>query len=116
MHNSVFFLYLINDNLFSISRKATNMKPKVTLWQRAFLLLTLAIFSNFVQAQLKIGDNPYFHSKSSILELESTPSGFAAPQRFRILLPSVLLTPPDGMIIFLSTDKSLRLRSKAVVG
>lgn len=86
------------------------MKPKITLWQRALLLLSLAGSSTLVQAQLKIGDNPTSIQKSSILELESTRQGLLLP-RLSDTAAINLLTPPDGMIIFLSSDKSLRLRS-----
>lgn len=86
------------------------MKPKFTLWQRAFLLVALAGCSTLVQAQLKIGDNPTSIQKSSILELESTRQGLLLP-RLSDTAAINLLTPPNGMIIFLNTDQSLRLRS-----
>ena len=86
------------------------MKPKVTLWQRALLLLALAGFSTLAHAQLKIGDNPTSIQKSSILELESTRQGLLLP-RLSDTAAINLLTPPNGMIIFLNTDQSLRLRS-----
>lgn len=86
------------------------MKPKFTLWQRALLLLALAGSSTLVHAQLKIGDNPTSIQKSSILELESTRQGLLLP-RLADTTAINLLSPPDGMIIYLNTDKSLRLRS-----
>lgn len=86
------------------------MKPKVTLWHRALLLIALAASSTLVHAQLKIGDNPTSIQKSSILELESTRQGLLLP-RLADTAAINLLTPPNGMIIFLSTDQSLRLRS-----
>lgn len=73
----------------------------------AFLLLLTAIYS---QAQLKVGDNPTNIQKSSILELESSRQGLLLP-RLADTVAINALTPPDGMIIFLSADNSLRLRS-----
>jgi hypothetical protein len=72
-----------------------------------FLLLGLGLISN---AQLKIGDNPTNIQKSSILELESSRQGLLLP-RLADTVAINLLNPPDGMIIYLNTDKSLRLRS-----
>lgn len=48
--------------------------------------------------------------KSSILELESTRQGLLLP-RLSDTAAINALNPPDGMIIFLNADKSLRLRS-----
>ncbi|MGN6417332.1 MAG: hypothetical protein ACTHMC_07565 [Pseudobacter sp.] len=86
------------------------MKPKLTRWRRTLLLLAFAICSTFLHAQLKIGDNPTTIQKSSILELESTRQGLLLP-RLADTAAINLLTPPNGMIIFLSSDQSLRLRS-----
>lgn len=86
------------------------MKPKFTRWRRTLLLLAFAICSTFLHAQLKIGDNPTTIQKSSILELESTRQGLLLP-RLADTAAINLLTPPNGMIIFLSSDQSLRLRS-----
>lgn len=86
------------------------MKPKSTLWRRTLLLLAFAGCSTLVHAQLKIGDNPTTIQKSSILELESTRQGLLLP-RLTDTAAINLLTPPNGMIIFLSSDQSLRLRS-----
>jgi len=61
-------------------------------------------------AQLKVGDNPTNIQKSSILELESTRQGLLLP-RLADTAQINALTPSDGMIIYLNTDKSLRLRS-----
>jgi hypothetical protein len=63
-----------------------------------------------VNAQLKVGDNPTSIQKSSILELESTRQGLLLP-RLADTTAINALTPPDGMIIYLNTDNSLRLRS-----
>ena len=61
-------------------------------------------------AQLKVGDNPGTINKSSVLELESLRQGLLLTR-----IPDTTLAPlttaPDGMIIFLTTDKTLRVRS-----
>ena len=72
----------------------------------AFLLGTVMMAT----AQLKIGDNPTSIQKSSILELESTRQGLLLP-RLTDTVAINSLTPPDGMIIYLTADNSLRIRS-----
>lgn len=76
------------------------------------LLILLACTFAFktATAQLKIGDHPTTIQKSSILELESDRQGLLLT---RISDTSIIngFTPPDGMIIYLNTDNSLRLRS-----
>lgn len=91
------------------------MKIKSTLLSGKVLLL-LAMFLGstvLVNAQLKVGDNPTSIQKSSILELESTRQGLLLP-RLADTAQINLLTPPDGMIIYLNGDKSLRLRSNGM--
>lgn len=87
------------------------MKRMLTLVKKAsiflFFMLVMAIAA---KAQLKIGDNPTSIQKSSILELESSRQGLLLP-RLADTTAINALTPPDGMIIFLNSDKSLRLRS-----
>jgi hypothetical protein len=61
-------------------------------------------------AQLKVGDNPTSIQKSSILELESTRQGLLLP-RLADTVAINALNPPDGMIIYLNADHSLRIRS-----
>lgn len=73
----------------------------------AIALLGVSLVS---KAQLKVGDNPTSIHKSSILELESTRQGLLLP-RLADTTQINGLTPPDGMIIYLNSDKSLRLRS-----
>lgn len=81
------------------------------LFQKKALLSTaLILLSILINAQLKVGDNPTSIQKSSILELESTRQGLLLP-RLADTAAINLLTPPDGMIIYLIPDKSLRLRS-----
>ncbi|MBO9565708.1 MAG: hypothetical protein J7621_23230 [Niastella sp.] len=87
------------------------MKQKLTLLQKAALFLLVIIGSGITaNAQLKIGDNPTSIQKSSILELESSRQGLLLP-RLADTAAINALTPPDGMIIYLNSDKSLRLRS-----
>jgi hypothetical protein len=76
----------------------------------SFLLLSVTAFSITVSAQLKVGDNPTNIQKASILELESSRQGLLLP-RLSDTTAINSLNPPDGMIIYLNTDKSLRLRS-----
>ena len=83
-------------------------------FKRRFSFLFLLLFIGFLsQAQLKIGDNPTTIQKSSILELESTRQGLLLP-RLTDTTAINALTPPDGMIIYLTADNSLRLRSNGV--
>lgn len=77
-----------------------------TLILSFFALLTATL----TKAQLKIGDNPTNIQKSSVLELESTRQGLLLP-RLADTAAINALNPPDGMIIYLSSDNSLRLRS-----
>src|SRR4051794_27577212 len=62
-----------------------------------FILSAAAAFS-----QLKIGTNPTQINKSSILELESDRQGFLLP-RLADTVAINALTPPDGMLIYLSS-------------
>src|SRR5258705_8302781 len=73
-------------------------------------VIPLLLLTNIAQAQLKIGDNPTSIQKSSILELESSRQGLLLP-RLADTAAINALTPPDGMIIYLSSDKSLRIRT-----
>ncbi len=88
-----------------MQRLKTALSSKVTLLLLGFL--TIAVVSN---GQLKIGDNPTSIQKSSILELESSRQGLLLP-RLADTTSINALNPPDGMIIYLNTDNSLRLRS-----
>lgn len=78
--------------------------------RRIPLLVSFLFITFFASAQLKIGDNPTSIQKSSILELESTRQGLLLP-RLTDTAAINALTPPDGMIIYLTSDNSLRLRS-----
>lgn len=88
------------------------MKLKSTLLSSKGLLLVALLLGStvMVNAQLKVGDNPTNIQKSSILELESTRQGLLLP-RLADTTAINALTPPDGMIIYLNADNSLRLRS-----
>lgn len=86
-------------------KRFIRLERKIIILSFLFLLVgTLA------KAQLKIGDNPTSIQKASILELESTRQGLLLPRIADTALINAL-TPPDGMIIYLTTDNSLRLRS-----
>ena len=87
------------------------MSRTLTLLRKA-VLFSIVIFGTGIvaNAQLKVGDNPTNIQKSSILELESTRQGLLLP-RLADTTAINALTPPDGMIIYLNSDKSLRLRS-----
>ncbi len=87
-----------------IRRLPSSLKGKL---MSLLLLLLIGMAAN---AQLKIGDNPTSIQKSSILELESTRQGLLLP-RLADTAAINLLNPPDGMIIYLNADNSLRLRS-----
>lgn len=88
------------------------MNPVITIFSRkSYLLFGLFLLSGIMaEAQLKIGTNPTSIQKSSILELESTRQGLLLP-RLTDTAAINLLIPPDGMIIYLVPDKSLRVRS-----
>lgn len=77
------------------------------------LVVALLLLSAAAQAQLKVGDNPTSIQKSSILELESSRQGLLLP-RLADTASINALNPPDGMIIYLSADNSLRLRSNGI--
>src|SRR5688500_10892737 len=87
------------------------MKSFSVLFNRKTVMLASLLGTGMLaNAQLKVGDNPTSIQKSSILELESTRQGLLLP-RLTDTAAINALTPPDGMIIFLTTDKSLRIRS-----
>ncbi len=63
------------------------------------ILVTFTATSSY--AQLKVGTNPTQIQKSSILELESDKQGFLLP-RLTDTTAINALTPPDGMLIYLT--------------
>jgi hypothetical protein len=88
------------------------MKAFRTLFNQKAALMLVALLGTgmLAKAQLKVGDNPTNIQKSSILELESTRQGLLLP-RLSDTAAIDALTPPDGMIIYLTADNSLRIRS-----
>jgi len=88
------------------------MKTFNVLINRKLVLLFVFLLGTAMMAtaQLKIGDNTTTIQKSSILELESTRQGLLLP-RLNDTAAINALTPPDGMIIYLTADNSLRIRS-----
>lgn len=78
--------------------------------RQIIFLFILILTTGVVSAQLKIGDNPTSIRKSSILELESDRQGLLLT-RLADTAAINLLNPADGMIIYLNSDNSLRLRS-----
>lgn len=86
------------------------MRAISTLVSRKTFFIGCFMLLGFLgKSQLKIGDNPTSIQQSSILELESTRQGLLLP-RLADTVAINALTPPDGMIIYLNSDKSLRLR------
>ncbi len=85
---------------------------KKIIFTVAFITFTAAAFS-----QLKIGTNPTQINKSSILELESDRQGFLLP-RLTDTAAINTLTPPDGMLIYLSTpigaNRGLYIRKSGI--
>lgn len=88
------------------------MKISGTLFNPKLVLLSVSLLGTgmLATAQLKIGDNPTSIQKSSILELESSRQGLLLP-RLSDTTAINSLTPPNGMIIYLTADNSLRIRS-----
>jgi len=86
------------------------MKTKFLV--RAVQLLPVFLFWStlmFAQ-QLKLGDNPSAQQKSALLELESKSQGLLLP-RISDTTSGVITTAPDGMIIYLTLNNSLCIRS-----
>uniref|UniRef100_UPI003F79653A hypothetical protein n=1 Tax=Chitinophaga sancti TaxID=1004 RepID=UPI003F79653A len=86
------------------------MKTKFLV--RAFQLLPVFLFWStlmFAQ-QLKLGDNPSSQQKSALLELESKSQGLLLP-RISDTTSGPIATAPDGMIIYLTLNNSLCIRS-----
>ncbi|WP_343670662.1 hypothetical protein [Chitinophaga sp.] len=86
------------------------MKTKFLV--RAVQLLPVFLFGStlmFAQ-QLKLGDNPSSQQKSALLELESKTQGLLLP-RITDTTAGAIATAPDGMIIYLTLNNSLCIRS-----
>lgn len=86
------------------------MNKRYTLFLRAGMLALLSGLFTVAHAQLKVGDNPGTINKASVLELESPRQGLLLTRITDTTL-APLPTAPDGMIIYLTTDQSLRVRS-----
>jgi|GEM_PF-2352411 len=85
---------------------------KTKFFVRIFQLLPVFLFWStlmFAQ-QLKLGDNPSTQQKSALLELESKSQGLLLP-RIADTTSGVITTAPDGMIIYLTLNNSLCIRS-----
>ncbi|OMP75424.1 hypothetical protein [[Flexibacter] sp. ATCC 35208] len=86
------------------------MKTKFLV--RAIQLFPVFLFWStltFAQ-QLKLGDNPSSLQKSALLELESKSQGLLLP-RIADTTSGAIATAPDGMIIYLTLNNSLCIRS-----
>lgn len=86
------------------------MRLQTVMGRKTLVLLAFLSIAFISNAQLKVGDNPTSIQKSSILELESSRQGLLLP-RLSDTSSINSLNPPDGMIIYLNSDNSLRLRS-----
>lgn len=85
---------------------------KNTLIVRAIQLLPVFLIGctlTYAQ-QLKLGNNPGVLQKSALLELESNNQGLLLT-RVSDTTTGPITTAPDGMIIYLTTNKSLCIRS-----
>lgn len=69
---------------------------------KIFFAIAFALTSGSAFSQLKVGSNPTQINKSSILELESDRQGFLLPRLIDTAAINTL-TPPDGMLIYLSS-------------
>lgn len=78
-------------------------------WIAAVILLVL--LNNTANAQqLRLGNNPFGFEKSAVLELQSTNQGLLFPRIADTALINVL-NPPDGMVIYHTSQKALLLRA-----
>lgn len=74
------------------------------------LLAAFSLLNNTnLSAQLKLGGNPSFINKSSLLELDSKSQGLLL-SRISDTTQATLTAAPDGMLIYFTADSSLRLR------
>jgi hypothetical protein len=75
------------------------------------LILCILCISSFTYAQqLKLGNNPSVIQKSALLELDSKSQGLLLP-RISDTSQAIIKSAPDGMIIFLTLNNSLCVRS-----
>ena len=83
------------------------MKSKVTSLLFGIFFLTAA---NLLKAQVKIGNNSTNINPNSIFELESTNKGLLLP-RITGAAMNGMINPPDGLIIYNTTDSAFFIRS-----
>lgn len=87
---------------------------KLNPWLLKAALLLLALGSSlYGKGQMKIGNNPSQINKSSILELESERQGLLLT-RIKDTAAMTNLYPPDGMVIYSTTDSVIYIRSNYV--
>jgi hypothetical protein len=72
---------------------------------RVSIAIAMLLLANAAFSQLKIGSNPTQIQKSSLLELESDRQGLLLP-RLADTTTINTLTPPDGMLIYLSSPSA----------
>lgn len=72
-------------------------------------ILLLAPLLSYAQ-QLKLGSNPSVIKKSALLELESSSQGLLLP-RINDTTSTTIKSSPDGMLIYLTLNNSLNIRS-----
>ena len=72
-------------------------------------ILLLAPLLSYAQ-QLKLGNNPSVIKKSALLELESSSQGLLLP-RINDTTSTTIKSSPDGMLIYLTLNNSLNIRS-----
>lgn len=88
------------------------MNKRYALLLRAGMLALLSGLFTVAHAQLKVGNNPGTINPASVLELEGDRQGLLLTRiNAADTLRAPLTTAPDGMIIFLKDDLSLRVRS-----
>ncbi|ASZ11051.1 hypothetical protein KTO58_19995 [Chitinophaga pendula] len=79
------------------------------------LFLLLWMWMKADAQQLKLGDNPAVISKTALLELSSSNQGLLLPRLTDTAAINALLpATPTGMMIFLTSDNSLRIRKGGV--
>ncbi|HJT72973.1 MAG TPA: hypothetical protein VJ720_03120, partial [Chitinophaga sp.] len=86
------------------------MKTRLLLDTVKLLPLLLSVSAIASAQQLKLGDNPTSIQKSALLELESKSQGLLLPRIADTTLAPIN-TAPDGMLIYLTTNKSIYIRA-----
>lgn len=77
---------------------------------KLLILLLLSVTTSSYAQQLKLGSNPSVIRKSALLELESSSQGLLLP-RISDTSSLTLKSSPDGMLIYLTLNNSLAVRS-----